>query len=300
MRGRIAAAMGVGMVLIGMTAWPLVAPSVPDGAITVQAGDISILDGVVFVALGLAAGFVGYFAAWPYGADIAVLAAPAGLALWAVRSGSMASLLRINMGLTAEETLAMRQGVFAAMRWEGLLWAAVVAAGFAGVQAAAMLIPAARPVKDEEIGNVNTRNPLNIATALIAAGVIAHFAVGVFAQDVRMFDGELGSVVGQPGRAQIAFAVMVSFGIAAFVAKRVLDVSYVVSALASCGLAFYGVWLSAKRDVLEHMIGSWPEAFFSRSVCAVLPIQFVAFGAIGAVIGYWLAIKFAYWRKHGE
>lgn len=292
--------MGAGLLLIGIAAWPLVAPSVPHGAITVQAGDISVLDGVVFAALAFAAGFLAYFAAWPYGADIAVLAAPAGLAMWAVRSGSMASLLRINMDVSAEGTLALREKAFAGMQWESLLWIAIVAVGFAGVQAAAWLVPATKPVKNEDIGNVNTRNPLNLVTAGIAAFVIALFAMGIFAQDVRMFDSELGSVVGQPGRAQIAFAVVVSFGLAAFVVKRFLDVSYIVPAAASCALAYYGIWLSAKPDVLAHMIEAWPEAFFSRSVCAVLPIQFVAFGVIGAVAGYWVAIKFLYWRKHGQ
>ncbi|HPD48234.1 MAG TPA: hypothetical protein P5279_15850 [Anaerohalosphaeraceae bacterium] len=300
MRIRIAAAMGAGMLLIGLAAWPLVAPAVPGGAITIQAGDISVLDVVIVAALAFAAGFLAYFAAWPYGSDIAVLAAPAGLALWAVRSGSMSDLLRMNMGLSAEETIAMRQDLFFIMRWEGLLWLAVAAAGYAGVRLAAGIIPAGKPVNDAEIGNTNTRNPLNIMTALIASVVIGSFAMGIFAQDVRMFDSELGSVIGQPGKAQIGFAVVVSFGIAAFVAKRLLDVSWIVPALASGAVAFYGIWLSAKRDVLEHMVESWPEAFFARSVCAVLPIQFAAFGAIGAVIGYWSAIKYAHWRKHGE
>lgn len=112
MRIRIAAAMGAGMLLIGLAAWPLVAPAVPGGAITIQAGDISVLDVVIVAALAFAAGFLAYFAAWPYGSDIAVLAAPAGLALWAVRSGSMSDLLRMNMGLSAEETIAMRRTSF--------------------------------------------------------------------------------------------------------------------------------------------------------------------------------------------
>ena len=38
-----------------------------------------------------------------------------------------------------------------------------------------------------------------------------------------MFDRELGSVVGQPSVAQIAFAVIIAFSIAAFVVKSTLD-----------------------------------------------------------------------------
>ncbi len=292
--------MAAGLLLIGVAAWPLVAPAVPNGAITVQAGDISVWDTLIVVTLGFVVGLLGYFLAWPYGADIGVLAAPAGLALWSMRSGSMASILRLNIGPNVEQTLLLRQKVFAAMQWEALLWFAVVAAGFAGVSLAARHVPAHRPVRDEDIGNTNSRNPFNIAAALLASVVIAQFAMAVFAQDVRMFDSKLGSVIGQPGRAQIAFAVFVSFAIAAFIVKRFLDVSWLAAAASTVGLAFYAVWLSGKRDVLEHMIETWPEAFFSRSICAILPIQIVAFGAIGAVTGYWFAIKYDWWRKHSQ
>jgi hypothetical protein len=27
-------------------------------------------------------------------------------------------------------------------------------------------------------------------------------------------------------------------------------------------------------------------------------VQMVAFGALGSVAGYWMAIRFDYWRKH--
>jgi len=297
MRARILAALAAGFVVVGIAGWPVAAPAIPGGAVTLQAGHIGIGDGMIFLVLALAAGAIAYFAAWPYGRDIAVLAAPAGLALWATRTGSMAALLRLNMGLTADQTFLMRRQALAAMQWESLFWIAIVAAGYAGVRLAARFVPASKPVKDEEIGNVNTRNAVNNVAAFVAAVVIGQFAMAVFAQDVRMSDSQLGSVIGQPGTGQIAFAAIVSFAIAAFVAKRCLDVSYIVPALATPVLAFIGIWLAAKPDVLRHMIENWPEAFFSRSISAVLPIQLVAFGSIGAVIGYWLAIKHAWWRK---
>ena len=300
MRLRIACAMAVGVVLLGLGAWRLIEPSVPAGAITITAGDISVVDGAVCIALAFGAGFLAYFAAWPYGAEIGVLAAPAGLGLWALRSGDMTGLLRLNTMLDIQETVVRRQALFSVMKWEGLFWLAVVAAGFGGVKVAAMLAKAKKPVDDEEIGNTNTRNVLNVAVALVAVVVITQFALGVFAQDVRWFDSELDSVTGQPGRGQVAFAVVVSFAIAAFVGKWILNVSYVWPAITACVVVYYSMWISSKADVLEHMLEAWPEVFFARSICAVLPVQFVAFGAIGSVAGYWLAIKYVYWRKHGE
>ncbi len=300
MKLRIAGVMAAGVLLLGLGAWGLVEPSVPAGAITIAGADISVVDGAICIALAFCAGVIGYFAAWPYGAEIGVLAAPAGLGFWALRTGDMAGLLRLNTALTIDETVLQRQALLSVMKWEGLFWLAVVGAGFAGVKAAERLAKAKKPVDDDEIGNVNTRNVLNVATALIMTVVIAQFALGVFAQDVRMFDSELGTVVGQPGRGQVAFAVVVSFAIAAFIAKWVLNVSYVWPALAVCGIGYYSMWLSGKADVLKHMLETWPDAFFARSVCGILPLQLVAFAGIGSVAGYWLAIKYVYWRKHGE
>jgi len=300
MRLRIAGAMAAGVLLLGLCAWRLIEPSVPDGAITITAGDISVIDGAICLALAFCAGAIGYFAAWPYGVEVGVLAAPAGLGLWGLWTGDMAGLLRLNTALTIDKTIVQRQALLGVMRWEGFFWLAIVGAGFAGVKAAEGLAKAKKPVGDDKIGNVNTRNVLNVATALIATVVIAQFALGVFAQDVRMFDSELGTVVGQPGRGQVAFAALVSFAIAAFVAKWILNVSYVWPAIATCGIGYYSMWISGKGDVLKHMLETWPDAYFARSVCGILPLQMVAFGAIGSVVGYWLAIKYVFWRKHGE
>jgi hypothetical protein len=255
---------------------------------------------VICAALALAAGFIGYFLSWPYGAEIAPLAAPAGIAVWAFKSGDMASLLRVNTALTLDDTIAKRQAVYAILKWECLFWLALVACGYLGVRLAAKLFKAERPAPEKQIPNSNTSNALAIVTALIATVVIAQFAMTIFAQDVRKFDSELGTVIGQPGSGQIAFALILSFAAAAFVAKHFLDVNYIYPAIAACGLGFYGVWIATKPDVLQHMIQSWPEAFFSRSTSAVLPVQMIAFASIGAVVGYWGAVKYAYWRKHGD
>jgi hypothetical protein len=57
--------------------------------------------------------------------------------------------------------------------------------------------------------------------------------------------------------------------------------------------------LYVKGDALEHMTRSWPVLFFSKAVLSVLPIQMVAFGTLGAIWGYWMAVQYAHWRKHG-
>jgi len=51
------------------------------------------------------------------------------------------------------------------------------------------------------------------------------------------------------------------------------------------------------REV-PYLVQNWPAAFFSNSVVSILPVQMVAFGTLGSVAGYWMAIRFEFWRKH--
>jgi len=77
---------------------------------------------------------MGYFLSWPYGREIGILAVPAGLSLWAVKTGSIASLIQMN------PTVNQRQAIFAAFKWEGLFWLALVAVGFVGVLTAQAMV----------------------------------------------------------------------------------------------------------------------------------------------------------------
>ena len=115
-----------------------------------------------------------------------------------------------------------------------------------------------------------------------------------------MADSELGFVVGQPATAQIAFAVVLAFAITAFVAKKFLNVSYIFCTIAAVGVSIFAVMICAKEDVMVHMAENWPVQFFTRSICAVLPIQMVTFAAFGSIAGYWIALKWTGWSHHTE
>jgi len=111
------------------------------------------------------------------------------------------------------------------------------------------------------------------------------------AQDVRQLDPKLGSVVGNIHVGQIAFAVIVAFGIAAFATQYFLGTGYVLVTLTSVVVTFYSLKVYAKPELLEYMTSNWPTAFFPRAICTVLPIHMVTFAAIGAMAGYFAAIK---------
>jgi len=292
MRLRIAAAVATGVILIGFLAWPLAAPPEPFGA--VLARDISFSSKITLVGLAFLAGLLAYFLSWPYGREIGVLAVPSGLAVWAVRCGNMAGLMRSN------PTLAQRQGLFAALKWEPLFWLAIVAAGFAGVLVARKI--RSKPHSDEagkkEAGSKSNMF-LNVAVAVVGSGLIAQFCISVFARDVRMFDSKLGSVVAQPAVGQIVFALLVSFGLAGFVVKKFLDASYIWPSIASALVTGFAITTYVKEGVLQHLTQEWPVVFFPNAVISILPVQIVAFGTLGSICGYWLAVRYNYWRKQG-
>jgi len=295
-RLRIAAVLAIGIVIMGFLAWPLVVPDDPLTAVTLYGGQIDILSMVLCLALAVAIGAASYFVSYPYGYEMGPLAVPAGLATWACKGGDMTSLIRIN------NTIQGRTTLYAALRWEGLFWLLLITAGFAGVYLA-MKLSNGKPGSEFSISKSTPslmNKTLNILTAMIATVVVTLVLIGLLARDVNMFDSELGLVTGQPGTGQVAFAVVTAFGIAAFLAKKILDVDYRYPAAASVLLIIFALTAYTKQDVLKYMVENWPAAFYTRAICAMLPIQIVSFAFLGSVSGFWLAIKFDYWHKHAE
>lgn len=290
MRLRIAAAMAIGVVLIGILAWPLAAPYDPIGP--VRAGNLSPSGALTLALLALAANLIAYFACWPYGREIGVLAAPSGLAVWAIRSGSMAQLMQQH------PAFSHRAAVFATLRWEPIFWLAIIAAGFGGVILGQKLLPKQNPAESERERKSNPNNYLNPLIGLAGSGLMAVFCITILAQDVGMADNSIGTVFGQPPVGQVVFATLVSFGLAAFVVKRYLNVSYIWPIIAGCLITPFAISIYARATVLEPLAKQWPPVFFSNAAISILPVQMVAFGALGSIAGYWLAVRYNYRREH--
>jgi hypothetical protein len=290
MKLRITAAIVTGVVLIGILAWPLASSSEPLSA--VRAGDVSLGGAIILVILAFLAGLIAYFVSWPYGREIGILAVPSGLAIWAVRSSSMAALLQLN------PAVEQRQALLATFKWDSIFWLVIVAAGFAGVLLGKKILLSPRPAEKQKKSNSKLVKYLNTTIALVGSTLIAHFCIKIFAQDVKVFDSSLGSLMAQPSVGQIAFAVFVSFGLAAFVVKKFLDVSYIWPAIACVLVTTFAASTYANQEVLQYLVQRWPPTFFSNTVVSVLPLQMVAFGTLGSIAGYWMGVRYSYWRKH--
>lgn len=285
--------LSTGAAIIGFLAWPLAKPLEPYGVVSVFAGNISFGSAITLAVLAFLVGLSAYFISWPYGRQIAVLAVPAGLAIWAVRGGSVANMIQTN------PAVAQRQAFFAAIRWESFFWLAIVAVGFAGMFLAAKIFPSKpKIIAIEQKSKSDSGKYLNIIIAFVGSGLIAQLCLGIFAQDVRILDGQLGSITAQPAIGQVVFAVLVSFGIAAFVVKKFLDAGFFWPLIAGIFVTAFAYSAHARVDILQYLVQNRPAGFFSNAVASILPVQIIAFGTLGSVAGYWLAVRYDYWRKH--
>ena len=181
MKLRIAASVATGVVLIGILVWPLAAPPEPFGVVSLAAGSMTSFGAVILAALAFLAGFIAYFVSWPYGREIGILAAPAGLSVWAVRSGTMASVFQLN------PSAAQRQEIAASLRFEPVVWLFIVAAGFAGVLLGQRIRPSLQLKDKQEKPKSEPGIYLNAVAALAGSAFIALNEILGLTQSAHIF-----------------------------------------------------------------------------------------------------------------
>jgi hypothetical protein len=287
MKLRIAAVIATGVILIGILAWPLAAPHDPLGA--VRFSNLSYSGTASLVLLAFWAGFIAYFISWPYGREMGVLSVPSGLAVWAGRTGNVAELMQLN------STLSQRQALFASFKWEPFFWLLIIAAGFAGVFLGQKIWPNPHKIATHIKNNPKPTKYYNAIAALIGSALIAHLCIIILAQDFRTSNN---TIVAQPAIGQIIFAVLVSFGLASFIVSKLLNTNFIWPIIASAFVTIFAATTYAKQNVLQTLLENWPATFFSSPVVSILPLQMVAFGTLGSITGYWLAIRHAHHQKH--
>jgi hypothetical protein len=286
-RVRVTAVLLLGAIGLGIAAWPIVAPA--DPVAVVSASYLHPAGGLALVGLCAAAGFVAYFAAWPFGRHIGLLAVPAGLAVWALRSQDM--FKPMQMAGNVPERLA----VFAHLRWDSLFWLCLVGAGTAGVWLASRLWPAPNYRDPLVAAKPKAGYGLDMALAPIVGLAVAHFVTAAMAQGSGIIGDSLPT---QPATTQAAFAIMVAFGVAAFLIGRFLRAGLFWAIVASALLPIVDGLLYARPSLLDPISRAYPATCFPTPALAILPIQMVAFGTLGATVGYWVAVRVEYWRAH--
>jgi hypothetical protein len=286
MRIRILASLAIGALIVGALGYLLMRPEDPLGAISLFTGNISTLDAILVILLGFIAGAAATLVCYPLGNVLGPLAAPAGLAVLALFTGGIKQLLLTNA------SFQQRNALYSTLRFETLLWLAVVAAGYAAVLLTTKLThKKAIVLHSESAPQKKNEQWFNILIAAVLTVIIVYFTIGIFVRDIRQLDDRLGYVVGTPGNAQIAFGVFVSVGLAAFAAKRLLKAHYILVILSVIALYIGLLTRYIGSDTLQHMVQTWPIDFFPHSIYAIMPTQLIAFATLGAITGYWSAIR---------
>lgn len=290
---RLAAAAILGVIIIGFLAWPLAAPPDPFGLVSLTAGQFTIPTILILACLSFICGVLGFFASWPYGKEIGIFAVPAGLAVWAIRTGPLASFIQSNPGLE------QRLQFYGRLKWESFFWLALVLLGFAAVHICQKVFkPPKKPLPHLTQQETKLHIALRVAIALAVSIVIGKACISIFVQDVPFLDPYLGTFVGRPVIGQVVFGIFVAFLIVGFIVRKFIGLGYIWPIIATAFITFYAVYASLSEDVLERLVERLPANVFSDAALAVLPIQIVAFGTIGAVTGYWAALRYQYWREH--
>lgn len=282
---RITVVMGLGCVVIGLLFWPAISPSDPAGLTTIS--NLSLFQGVLLLVVSAALGFVSYFLAWPYGCEIGLLAVPAGLALWGLRSGSVAQTLAV----VAEPQARME--LFHTMRFESLLWLVVVYAGWSGVQLAKKVRPNPMLPILKMVPKPGLVPKIHYGLACLVGLVVAQFLISVFAQDIPV-----RGFMTQPPVSQLFFGVFMAFAVAAFLVEHFLKLNYhwIMPALAFIYVFNDLAFVNDKHFTV--LAEAAPNLCLPNSGLFALPIQIVSFGFIGALVGYWTSIRYHYWRTH--
>lgn len=292
-RIRILAAFAVGILLIGLLCRPLAAPAERLGIIYLQ--NLTLPGQFYLIALSFLCGVISYFIARPYGKEIGILAVPAGLAILSISWGNLANLMQVNADVQSKLL------IYNQLRFEAFFWLLLVLAGFAGVYVSDLLAGVKTEKKEEQDKKIATMNLyINSAIAVIGSVLIAGICIMILAQDVRFSDSKLGSVIAQPVKGQIVFAVVVAFGIVGFLCKKFLNVSYFWPILATAFITYIAIMTYINANTLEYIYNRWPANFFPNPTVSILPIQMVSFGTLGAIWGYWLAVKYELWRHHEQ
>jgi hypothetical protein len=143
----------------------------------------------------------------------------------------------------------------------------------------------------------STSKITNTGIGIILAVIITEIALRIFAQNISYSDAQVGSVLAQPANVQIAFAVLLSFGIAGFLIKLFLNVNYLWLLISAAALLFLGYTNYIRGDEITYISETWAAAFFPSAVNSIDPLAMMSFSALGSAGGYWLAVRYEIWKN---
>lgn len=299
----------------------LVPPGMLDGGMTFVFADqpgrlLAVTAGLVAVGTLLAM-LVGR----PYGRHIALLAGPAGLSTWAIMSGSMNRLL-LHHGEVGD-----RARMFDYLVGDAALWSAMIVvgsvvtilaartggqAGLSGEQndrreqkSKRTLVGGSRGKPSIMSGGGRAAAWLRDAFALVLSCVIAVVVLKVLLQSSlsRLVTGN-GAVIEAslaPELGQVAFAVFTAFLLGTLGSHQLFGSRIGVFLAGPPIVAAIAYIAGAQEGVLTPLAGHSPYFVLSSMVWAtVLPIQYIGFGSLAVIGGFWFSVRTSRLRRQGR
>ncbi|MGE4286735.1 MAG: hypothetical protein AB7F23_09055 [Phycisphaerae bacterium] len=277
-----------GMTCFGVLMWPLCSGNTGQEPISLATGSFSPLSAILVVMTAFLLGSAGFLIGGCKRSTYGNLASLAGLSVWAIRTVPLAD------SLMYADDAAGRFHLYTAYRWEVFFWLIVVLAGHFGSRFTAMMIAGKVEVPRESCLNkfkwfdYAFIVPVGIAAligfigaSLLVVGIQLPFAMFGFKQE--------GFLSLQPSQQQIAFGLILAFGIGGYLVRRKCKACIEQIYLAVAVLAFCCYVFLAGKGKIEALSANFSPEYFASPLAAILPIQFVVFGSLGAWAGWFMA-----------
>ena len=289
MKLRITLVIIVGGSIFGMCGWSLIAPSTNHGIISFVGGSITAINAMLLLAMAFATGYFTSTLTAGYDGKIAVSAVPVGLCICAVRGGYLTNYLS-----RFDEVQDMHR-TYMSLSWESIYWISLVLVGILGAKLAERFAKGST-----EKGETAKNKALIVMVPLLVSLLIAYFGINILALAPRVFDQKFFTVLHQPLTGQIGFAVFITFVLAGYVCRHFIKSSYIYPLISSAIACFIFMNLSGNIKQLEYMNQKYASVFVAQPFAAILPIQFIAFGSLGAICGYWMSFLHEKWKLENQ
>lgn len=275
----------------------LVQPSGHEGVVSVVFHPQPLRVLGVSVVLAFAGAVFGILMDRRHYREFGLIAIASGFTAWAMKTGLMDQLL-LRHPVSAE-----RATLFYRLIADGIIWLAIGAAGYLGAVSLARFVKWTTPTVDSEASTPSRKqeNSSSLLRKGLAVGfvfLISLFLLKLLVRSNPAASVGLDSIAASRGAdiGQIVFALFTAFYLAAWSAGSFFSVSVRIL-LAGPPIVATVSYLLASRYIVSQSLLEQSLLFLNPAVifAVILPIQFVAIGSLGVIVGY-----SSVWRSEPE
>lgn len=302
---RVGIVLLMSLLVFFLIGWPAVKPAHQAQPLTILFHDAPIQVILKLAAVVLLVSILALVLAGPFRSQIAAVAVPAGLCVWAVLSQGIDSLLRAN------PSAADRTSMYYRFALEACIWFLAVLLGLFMARIAAGICPAPDAntdtaalksaktglLKGFPLGNPSVR----LLLAFLLSCAVAIVLLKVLARSGTAWHGLQSPtrVATAPAMKQAIFATATAFGLGVFGAHQLFNVrltTFIPVPLVLAVLAYLNAARQATIQPLTDAAASFVPA--SSAFATILPLHYIAVGSLAVLAGYWFSVRAHRLRQH--